>query len=213
MKKLYIFDFDGTLFDTVHDVVICLNEALSVNNFPTLSDSEYVERLGGNINEIVSLVLKDKNTPENIELIKNTYQPLYDDSPKEKSVPCDGVNELLEYLQDNGALLAINSNRTTESIKHFTDKFLSDIDFLLIEGHNENYPSKPSPIGVNKIIDKAGVSSDEVIYIGDSITDIKTAKNAGVDCVIVTWGYGFDDAYQHEYPVSVVDEVSQLYGL
>ncbi len=213
MKKLYIFDFDGTLFDTVHDVVICLNEALSVNNFPTLSDSEYVERLGGNINEIVSLVLKDKNTPENIELIKNTYQPLYDDSPKEKSVPFDGVNELLEYLQDNGALLAINSNRTTESIKHFTDKFLSDIDFLLIEGHNENYPSKPSPIGVNKIIDKAGVSSDEVIYIGDSITDIKTAKNAGVDCVIVTWGYGFDDAYQHEYPVSVVDEVSQLYGL
>ena len=169
--------------------------------------------MGGNINEIVSLVLKDKNTPENIELIKNTYQPLYDDSPKEKSVPFDGVNELLEYLQDNGALLAINSNRTTESIKHFTDQFLSDIDFLLIEGHNENYPSKPSPIGVNKIIDKSGVSSDEVIYIGDSITDIKTAKNAGVDCVIVTWGYGFDDAYQHEYPVSVVDEVSQLYGI
>ncbi|MBQ9026035.1 MAG: HAD hydrolase-like protein, partial [Methanobrevibacter sp.] len=96
MKILYIFDFDGTLFDTVHDVVICLNEALSVNNFPTLSDSEYVERLGGNINEIVSLVLKDKNTPENIGLIKNTYQPLYDDSPKEKSVPFDGVNELLE---------------------------------------------------------------------------------------------------------------------
>ncbi|WP_407379794.1 HAD family hydrolase [Methanobrevibacter sp.] len=213
MKKLYIFDFDGTLFDTVHDVVICLNEALSVNNFPTLSDSEYVERLGGNINEIVSLVLKDQNTPENIELIKKTYTPLYDDSPKDKSVPFDGIRQLLEKLQDSGALIAINSNRTTQSIKHFTDKFLKDIDFILIEGHNENYPSKPSPIGVNRIIDKADVSLDEAIYIGDSITDIKTAQNAGVDCVIVKWGYGFDDAYQHDYPLAVVDDVSQLYCL
>lgn len=66
MKKLYIFDFDGTLFDTVDDVVICLNKALKVNGFPTLTKSEYVKRLGGNIDEIVSLVLNDQNSKENI---------------------------------------------------------------------------------------------------------------------------------------------------
>ena len=121
-------------------------------------------------------VLKDKNTQENIEAVKETYIPIYDESPKQNSVPFEGIGNLLEELQDKDVLLAINSNRTTDSIKYFTDKFLKDIDFLLIEGHNENYPSKPSPIGVNRILDMANVKTDEAIYIGDSKTDIATAK-------------------------------------
>ena len=72
MKKLVIFDFDGTLFDSVDDVVICFNEALSMHNFPTLTKKEYLEILGGNIDEVVSLILKDRNSKENMELIKET---------------------------------------------------------------------------------------------------------------------------------------------
>lgn len=210
MKKLYIFDFDGTLFDTVDDVVICLNKALKVNGFPTLTKSEYVKRLGGNIDEIVSLVLNDQNSKENIEIIKESYQKIYDESLKENSHPFFNIHDLLIALQDNGILLAINSNRKTDSIKFFTDQYFKDIDFLLIEGHDVNYPSKPSPIGVNKILNKANVSLDEAIYIGDSKTDIKTAQNAGIDCIIVTWGYGDKNAYENDYPLNIVDDVSHL---
>ena len=107
-------------------------------------------------------------------------------------------------------MLAINSNRLNYSLKEFADKFFPDINFVLIEGHDINYPSKPNPYGVNKIIDKANVSLDEAVYIGDSITDIKTAQNAGIDCVIVKWGYGDEDTFNHTYPLNIISDFSQL---
>ncbi|MBQ2636800.1 MAG: HAD family hydrolase [Methanobrevibacter sp.] len=210
MKKLAIFDFDGTLFNTVDDVIINFNVALKANGFPTLTREEYIERLGGNIDEIVSLILNDRNTPENIELIKREYGKLYADSKKENSKPFPDVLDLLMDLERKDVLIAINSNRTTPSIKQFVEKYLPDIDFLEIEGHNLDYPSKPSPFGVNRIIEKAGVSLDEAIYIGDSKTDIKTAQNAGIDCVIVKWGYGNQKDYENEYIMGAVDSICEI---
>lgn len=210
MKRLAIFDFDGTLFDSVHDVIICFNKVLSMNGFPTLTREEYIERLGGNIDEIVSLILKDKNSKENIELIKKDYQRLYDNSNNENTLPFPNSLEVLKELQERNILLAINSNRTTDSIKYFVDKFFKEIDFISIEGHNPDYPSKPNPYGVNNIIKKANVGLDEVIYIGDSKTDIKTAENANIDCILVTWGYGNQADYKNDYVLKVIDNICQL---
>lgn len=210
MKRLAIFDFDGTLFDSVHDVIICFNKALSMNGFPTLTREEYIERLGGNIDEVVPLILKDKNSKENIELIKKDYQKLYDNSNKDNTLPFPNSLEVLKELQERNILLAINSNRTTDSIKYFVSKFFKEIDFISIEGHNLDYPSKPNPHGVNNIIKKANVGLDEVIYIGDSKTDIKTAKNANVDCILVSWGYGNQTDYENDYVLKVIDDICQL---
>ena len=210
MKRLAIFDFDGTLFDSVHDVIICFNKALSMNGFPTLTCEEYIERLGGNIDEIVSLILKDKNSKENIELIKKDYQKLYDESNKDNTLPFPNSLEVLKELQERNILLAINSNRTTDSIKYFVSNFFKEIDFVSIEGHDPDFPSKPDPYGVNNIIKKAGVSLDEVVYIGDSKTDIKTAKNAKIDCILVSWGYGSEKEYEDKYILEVIDDMYQL---
>ena len=210
MKKLCIFDFDGTLFDSVNDVVICFNKALTIYDFPTLTREEYIGFLGGNIDDIVSLVLKDKNTPENMKKIKETYLSFYESSKKELSIPYPESHDILMKLQEKGVLVAINSNRFTYSIEHFVDKFFSDIDFFEIEGHNLGFPSKPDPYGVNEIIRNADVSLDEVIYIGDSITDIETAKNAGIDCVIVKWGYGIETDWENDYILDAIDEFFQI---
>ena len=74
MKKLAIFDFDGTLIDSIHDVVKYLNEALSMYDFPTLTSDEYVKYLGGNIDEIVALILEENATPENIKQTKGEIE-------------------------------------------------------------------------------------------------------------------------------------------
>ena len=80
------------------DVIICFNKALSMNGFPTLTREEYIERLGGNIDEIVSLILKDKNSKENIELIKKDYQKLYDESNKDNTLHLKEIIILLFHL-------------------------------------------------------------------------------------------------------------------
>lgn len=213
MKKLFIFDFDGTLFDTVDDVVECFDNILKMLGFPALTKQEYIDCLGGNINQAVSLILGENNTPENVEIVKDAYEKCYDASKKDRTHPYEGILEVLEKFQENNMLLAVNSNRKTDSIKYFTDKFFKDIDFVLIEGHNVNYPSKPSPVGVNNIIRKANVELDEVLYIGDSQTDIKTAKNSKIDCVIVKWGYGNEKDWTDEYPIRVIEKVSDLHDL
>lgn len=213
MKKLVIFDFDGTLFDSVDDVVICFNEALSMHNFPTLTKKEYLEILGGNIDEVVSLILKDKNSKENMELIKDTYGELYSNSDKRNTLPFPNSGDVLRKLQERNIFIAINSNRSTDSIKYFVNEFFSDIDFVLIEGHNPEYPSKPSPIGVENIVKKAGVSLDEAIYVGDSKTDIKTAKNAKIDCILVSWGYGSENDLKDDSVLEVIDDINQLLDL
>lgn len=212
MKKLAIFDFDGTLFDSFDDVMICLDETLRAHDFPTLTRQGYIESVGGNIDDIMSKVLKDNSTPENIELIKKTYESLYDASEKENTKPYPGIHELLEKLEQNNIILAINSNRSTDSIRYFVEKHLSGIDFLEIEGHNPPHPSKPNSYGVDKIIKKASADFDEAIYIGDSKTDIKTAKNAGIECVIVKWGYGNQKDYDDDYILGNVENPSEIIG-
>lgn len=210
MKKLCIFDFDGTLFDSVDDVVICFNKTLDIYNLPTLTKDEYLGCLGGNIDEIISLVLKNNNTLENIEKVKKTYLEIYNLSKKEKTVPFPETHDFLKSLQEKGLLLAINSNRLNYSLKNFVEKYYQDIDFVSIEGHDLNYPSKPDPYGVNKIIKKANVGLDDAIYIGDSKTDINTARNAGIDCVIVKWGYGDEKDYDDEYVLEAIDDIYDL---
>ena len=205
MKKLAIFDFDGTLFDSVDDVVICLDKTLNKHNFPTLTKKEYNNCLGGNIDETMSCILGSNSSPENIDLIKNTYEKCYSESKKENTKPFPKIHDILKSLVENNILIAINSNRKTDSIKYFTDKFFSDISFILIEGHNPEYPSKPNPIGVNKIIKKADVNLDETVYIGDSKTDISTASNAKIDCLIVKWGYGDKKDWENDYIMDCID--------
>lgn len=210
MKRLAIFDFDGTLFDSIHDVTACLDKALKEHGFPALTKDEYIDAVGGNIDEIMSNVLMDNSTPENIELIKKSYEICYDKSKKDNTVPFPGVHDLLKKLTEKDVLLAINSNRSTDSIKYFVQKNMGDIDFLHIEGHNPPHPSKPDSYGVDEIIKKADVLLSEVIYIGDSETDIETAKNSAIDCIIVNWGYGNQNDYENKYNLAVIENPSEI---
>ena len=210
MKKLAIFDFDGTLFDSIDDVVICFNKVLTMHGLSTMTREEYIPCLGGNIDEIVALVLGDNCASQNIDEIKGIYLKLYNESEKEHTIPFENSHEILRKLQDKNVLLAINSNRLSYSLNEFVNRYFGDIDFLAVEGHDYPHPSKPDPYGVNNIMKLADVDAGDVIYIGDSSKDIETAKNAGVDCIIVKWGYGNEKDFENEYVLDVIEDISQI---
>lgn len=210
MKRLAIFDFDGTLFNSIDDVIICFNKILTIYDLPTLTREDIIPCLGGNIDEIISLVLGENYTPKNLKTVKKTYLDLYNSSKKELTIPFPDAHEMLKELQDQNIILAINSNRLNYSLKEFVERYFSDIDFIAIEGQDGNHPSKPDPYGVNNIIKKADVNISEAIYIGDSTTDIKTAQNAEMDCLLVKWGYGLPEDYENDYPIDTVLEMSQI---
>lgn len=210
MKKLCIFDFDGTLFDSLTDVANCFNQTFEKLGFETMDPSFYIKSFGGNIYEITSKILNEKNSPENVELVKKTYAEIYSKDSKENTRLFNGMLEVLEQLQEEKIILAINSNRNSPSIKKFLERYANHINFLDIQGHIDSKPSKPDPEGVNTIIQKAGVAREESVYIGDSITDIQTAKNAHIDCILVKWGYGVGDVYENEYPMAIVENKDEL---
>ncbi len=210
MKKLCIFDFDGTLFDSLTDVVKCFNKTFEKLGLDTFDREFYKRSVGGNMDQIVSKLLQDKNTPVNMTKVKDTYAKIYDADLKENTCLFEGMLDVLEQLQEEGMILAINSNRSAESIKEFVNKFADNINFIDIQGPIPTEASKPDPYGVNTIIKKAEMSKEDCVYIGDSITDILTAKNAGIDCILVTWGYGIDDVYENEYPIAIVNNKEEL---
>lgn len=210
MKKLFIFDFDGTLFNTIEQLVYNMNQALHLHGYPVLTLDEYKLAVGGNVNQVISNVLGSYSSPENIEKVKKTYLEIVEDYEDTLTQPFEDIEEILRYLQENNIQLAINSNRYTYSIKSYVDKFLNNINFIDIQGHEPPNPSKPDAYGINQILQKTNIDKEDVVYVGDSPTDIQTAKNAGIDCVIVTWGYADYNLFDDDYVLKTISKPYEL---
>lgn len=210
MKQLFIFDFDGTLFNTLDQLVYDMNQALQTHNYPTLTKNEYSMVVGGNLEHFISNALGKNSSTENIKKVKENYLEIIRRNEDNLTTPFDGITEILIYLQEKNIQLAINSNRYTYSINDYVNKFFKNINFLDIQGHNPPNPSKPDAYGVMEIIKKTSLEKEEIVYVGDSLTDVQTAKNAGIDCILVDWGYSDLEKYSDNYILEIIKNPEEL---
>lgn len=190
MKKLVIFDLDGTLLNTIADLAASTNQALQVFGFPTHPVEAYNYFVGNGINKLFERALpEDARTQENIQKIRSSFVPYYNEHNHDLSNPYEGIPELLAALQNEGVLLAVASNKYQAATEKLVSYYFPDIRFVSVLGQREGIPTKPDACIVHESMQQAGVHEAETLYVGDSNVDMQTAQNAGVDAVGVTWGF------------------------
>ena len=211
MKKLVIFDLDGTLLDTIADLAESANYALKQLDYPTHPVDAIRTFVGNGINKLLERALPlHEQTEENIMRMRSHFVPYYDIHNADLSTPYPGIVSLLEDLQAKGILIAVASNKYQEATVKLVKQYFPNIDFVEILGQREGINVKPDPSIVFDILQKANLSKENVLYVGDSGVDMQTAINAGVDAVGVTWGFRPRAELESFRPMGLIDKAEDL---
>lgn len=211
MKKLVIFDLDGTLLDTIADLAESANYALKQLDYPTHPVDAIRTFVGNGINKLLERALPaHEQTEENIMRMRSHFVPYYDIHNADLSTPYPGIVSLLEDLQAKGILIAVASNKYQEATVKLVKQYFPNIDFVEILGQREGINVKPDPSIVFDILQKANLSKGNVLYVGDSGVDMQTAINAGVDAVGVTWGFRPRAELESFRPMGLIDKAEDL---
>lgn len=187
MKKLCVFDFDGTLVDTIADIGESVNWCLKKMGKPIHELSAYNKMVGNGMNLLCRRALGD-STEEEVQTLINMYKIKYQESCCVKTCIYDGVKELLYDLKEAGIILAIVTNKPQVQTDEIINKLFDKDMFFEIIGQSDRFPTKPEPDSLNYVIEKAGVKKEDVWYVGDSDVDIILGRNAGVEAIGVEWG-------------------------
>ena len=211
MKKLVIFDLDGTLVDSIADLTVAVNQALEKCGWPLHTADEYRRMVGDGVMKLFERALPEgERTQTNVERIRDLFIPFYEIHNTDLSRPYNGIVELLTQLKERGVRLAVASNKYHSATLKIIDHFFGHIGFELILGNREGVARKPDPAIVNEILDTLGVARQDVLYVGDTSVDMHTARNARVDCVGVSWGFRPKVELQQHNPLSVIDNPQQI---
>ena len=188
MYKAVIFDLDGTLLDSLNDILFVLNNTLAHFDLPKISREQAQRYIGNGARELVRLAIGEKNA-HRLDEILPYYKEQYAKSDNGLSRIFEGEDKALKALKSAGVKLAILTNKPHAAAMRANDIFFKSYAFDCIVGQTDGVPLKPNPQAVYNIIEKLGVEKEECLFVGDGEADVLTAKNAGLECISVLWGY------------------------
>ncbi len=214
MKKLAIFDLDGTLLNTIKDLGVAVNHALNINGYPTHAIETYTTRVGNGVRKLVERSMPEEFRSEQVvDKLLADFREYYNQHLYDFTTCYPGVENLLRELHGRGVALAVASNKYESAVIELINHFFGDLPFVAVCGSVEGVPRKPDPSVVFRILSEHPTRKADVIYIGDSAVDIETARRAGVAAVGVSWGFRPVDEIKSAHPDYLIDDPAELFSL
>lgn len=208
-KNTIIFDLDGTLLNTLDDLADSVNYVLEKHHFPLHSSDKIRQMVGNGIALLIERALPDGRSNPLFDTCLAEFQEYYKAHMQEKTAPFAGITDLLSALREQGYLLAVVSNKFDAAVKALCRDYFGDLIDVAI-GETATVARKPAPDTVFTAMQQLNVTPECCIYVGDSDVDIETAKNAGIPCISVTWGFR-DEAFLRAHGAScIVDDPGQI---
>jgi len=208
--KAIIFDLDGTLLDTLDDLGAAVNHALGKHGYPLHTREEYAGMVGHGVRNLVQQALP-AGVAEALDECFRDFMDYYTSNIDTYTRPYPGMAELLKELDSKGIGLGVASNKFQSGTEYLVGKLFPGIRFAAIMGNREGYPLKPDPAIVETVLKATGAKKEEAALVGDSLTDMKTAANAGIPGIAVGWGYR--DMSDSPLFAPTVEELRSLIGL
>ncbi len=213
-KRLVIFDLDGTLLDTIGDLARACNFVMQRHGYPQHSIERYRTLVGNGVSKLIERALPDEvRSAESAERLRPEFIDYYNRHISGHTLPYPGIPELLDTLSQRGIMTAVASNKYIEGTRKLIESFFPNVPFIAVLGQRDGVPVKPDPQIVSEILNKAGLSPLEALYVGDSGVDMQTAMNAGVESVGVGWGFRSKEELLENKACHIVDTAGEILNL
>lgn len=186
--KAIIFDLDGTLTDTLYDLRESTNYALRQMGWRERSVDEIRRFVGNGVRRLIEQAVPEHTDELEFMECFEIFREHYVEHCQDHTDLYPGIRELLLELKKRGYKMAIVSNKLQAGVAELQDSFFKNVIDIAI-GEQDGFRRKPFPDMVNLALERLGVSRDEAIYVGDSEVDMATARNAGLPCISVLWGF------------------------
>lgn len=188
MKKLLIFDLDGTILNTLEDLADSTNYALEQNSMPKRSLDEVRAFVGNGIGKLIERAVPEGSSEAQKKTVQESFTAHYKVHSADKTRPYGGIPEVLTQLKNQGCQMAVVSNKADFAVQSLCEAYFPGM-FTFVVGEREGIRRKPAPDSIYEVLEHLRISKEEAVYVGDSDVDAETAKNAGIDLIAVTWGF------------------------
>lgn len=213
MKNTYIFDFDGTLANTLPSIAYFGNRALNKYGLPSISEERYKILVGNGAVSLTRRMLREVGAQADMfDKVYHEYFDTYDKNFSYLTVPYEGIMDMLKELKKRGCKTAIVSNKPEVTTKKICDEIFGDL-IDICRGQREDCPIKPDPTAVLQVIEQLGAKKEDCVYCGDTITDMETGRNAELYTVGVLWGFRSFDELKSGNPDIIISSPEELLNI
>lgn len=207
--KLAVFDMDGTILNTLEDLADSTNYALKANGLPERTIDEVRRFVGNGIRLLIERAVPTDTDKKLTDKVFDTFKEYYKTHCAVKTRPYDGIKDVLLELRKAGCLTAVVSNKADFAVQDLCKDYFDNLfDFAI--GEREDIKKKPAPDSVFEVLSKLNVEKDNAVYIGDSDVDFATSVNAGMDVIMVGWGFRDEEFLREKGAKRIIKQPSEI---